>query len=70
MKVAINVNENGTGGSENGTGGRCVYMFGYTYAGLRIINMRIEKEVRHMSRVLLCFMVMRITRSPYVCMYR
>ena len=51
MKTAINVDE-------NGTGGRCVYMFRYTYAGIRIPNIQIEKEVRHMSRV------MRITRAP------
>ena len=51
MKMAINVDE-------NGTGGRCVYMFRYTYAGIRIINMEVEKEDRHMRRV------MRITSSP------
>jgi len=33
-------------------------MFRHTYAGIRIINMQIEKEDRHMSRV------MRITRAP------
>jgi len=43
---------------EYGRGGKCVYMFIHTYAGIRIINIRIEKEDRHMSRV------MRITRSP------
>ena len=36
MKMAINVNE-------YGTGERCVYMFRYTYSGIRIINMQIEK---------------------------
>jgi len=51
MKMAINVNE-------YGTGGKCVYILRYTYAGLRMINMQIEKEDRHMSRV------MRITRAP------
>jgi len=50
MKMAINV-------YEYGRGGKCVYMFRYTYAGIRIINMQIEKEDRHMSRV------MRITRA-------
>ena len=40
-----------------GRGGKCVYMFRYTYAGIRIIYMQIEKEDRHMSRV------MRITRA-------
>jgi len=33
-------------------------MFRYTYAGIRIINMQIEKEDRHMSRVI------HITRAP------
>ena len=33
-------------------------MFRYTYAGIRIVNMPIEKEYRHMSRV------MSITRAP------
>jgi len=39
MKMAINVNE-------YGTGGRCVYIFRYTgtYAGNRIINMRQERR--------------------------
>ena len=50
MKRAINV-------YEYGRGGKCVYMFRYTFAGIRIINIQIEKEDRHMSRV------MRITRA-------
>jgi len=33
-------------------------MFRYTYAGIRIINMQIEKKNTHISRV------MRITRAP------
>ena len=33
-------------------------MFRYTYAEIRIINIQIEKEDRHMSRL------MRITRAP------
>jgi len=41
-----------------GRGGTCVYMFRNTYTGIRIINIQIEKEDRHMSRV------MRITRAP------
>jgi len=45
MKMAINVNE-------YGTGGRCVYMFKYTYAGIRIVNTQIGKEDRHISRVI------------------
>jgi len=52
MKMAINV-------YEYGRGEKCVYMFRYTYAGIGIINMQIEKEDRHMSRVML------ITRAPY-----
>ena len=42
---------------EYGRGGKCVYMFRYTYAGIRIINMQVDKEDKHMSRV------MRITRT-------
>jgi len=34
-------------------------MFKYKYAGIRIINMQIEKEDLHMSRVT------RITRAPW-----
>ena len=52
MKMAINV-------YEYGRGGKCVHMFRHTYAGIRIINMQIENEDRHMSRV------MRITRALY-----
>ena len=51
MEMAINV-------YEYGRGGKCVCMLRYTSAGIRIINMQIEKEDRHMSRV------MRITRAP------
>jgi len=51
MKLTINV-------YEYGRGGKCVYMFRYTYAGIRMINMQIEREDRHMSRV------MHITRAP------
>ena len=36
--MAINVNH-------YGTGGRCVYMFKYAYAGIRIINMQ-PKPIR------------------------
>jgi len=44
---------------EYGRGGKCVCTLRYTYAGIRIINMEVEKEDRHMRRV------MRITSSPY-----
>jgi len=44
---------------EYGRGGKRIYMFRYTYAGLIIINIQIRKEGRHMSRV------MCITRAPY-----
>ena len=37
-----------------------MYMFRYTYAGIRIINMEIEKEDRHMRRV----MRITVTRVP------
>jgi len=43
---------------EYGRGGKCVCMFRCTYAGIRIMNMKIEKEDRHMSRV------MHVTRAP------
>jgi len=52
MKIGIDV-------YKYGRGGKCECMFRYTYAGIRIINMHIEKEDRHMSRV------MHITRAPY-----
>jgi len=45
MKMAINV-------YEYGRGGRCVYIFKHTYAGIRIINIQIEREDRQMSRVM------------------
>jgi len=51
MNMAINV-------YEYGREGKCVFLFRYTYAGIRIINIHIEKEDRHMSRG------MRITRAP------
>jgi len=44
MKMAIHV-------YEYGRAGKCVYMFRYAYAGIRIENIQIEKEDRHMSRV-------------------
>jgi len=44
MNMAINV-------YEYGRGGKCVYMFRYTYAGIREMKMQMEKEDRHMSRV-------------------
>ena len=50
MKMAIDV-------YEYGRGAKCACMFRYTYAGIRIINMQIEKEDRHVGRV------MRITRA-------
>jgi len=50
--MAINV-------CEDGRGGKCVCTLRNTYVGIRIINMQIEKEDRHMRRV------MRIKRSPY-----
>jgi len=51
MKMAINV-------YEYGREGKCVYVFPYTHAGCRVINVQTEKEDRHMSRV------MHITRAP------
>ena len=51
MNMAINV-------YEYGREGKCICLFTYTYAGIRIINMQIEKEDRHMSRD------MRTTNAP------
>ena len=51
MNMAANV-------YEYGRGGKCVYMFRYTYAGIRIIMMQIKKGDRHRSRV------MRTSRAP------
>jgi hypothetical protein len=45
MNIAINVYEYGSGGT-------CSYMFRYTYAGIREMKMQVEKESRHMSRVM------------------
>jgi len=51
MTMAINV-------YEYARGWRCIYIFRYTYAEIRIIDIHIEREDRYMKRV------MRITRSP------
>jgi len=45
MNMAINMYEYGRG--EKG-----VHMFRYTYEGIREIKMQMEKEDRHMSRVM------------------
>jgi len=45
MKMATNV-------YEYAGGGKCVYMFNYTYAGIREIDLQMSKESRHMSRVM------------------
>jgi len=39
---------------ENGRGGKCVYMFIHTHwhAGIKEMKIQIEKEERHMSRVM------------------
>jgi len=37
---------------EYGRGGKCVYMFRYTYTGIRKMKMQIKKDNRHMSRVM------------------
>jgi len=36
---------------EYGRGGKCVYMFRFTYAGNREMKMQMEKEFGHMSRI-------------------
>jgi hypothetical protein len=45
MNMAINM-------YEYGIGGKCMHMLTYTYAGMRQIKMQMEKEDRHMSRVM------------------
>jgi len=45
MNMAINV-------YEYGVGGKCVEMFNYTYAEIREMKMQMEKEDRHVSRVM------------------
>jgi len=37
---------------ENGRGGKCVYMFRYTCAGIRETKMQMEKEDRHRSKAM------------------
>jgi len=37
---------------EYGRGGKCVYMFKYTYAGVREKKMKMEKKNRHKGRVM------------------
>jgi len=51
MNMGINV-------YEYGRAEKCVCMFIYTYAGIRIIMMQIKKGDRHRSRV------MRTSRAP------
>jgi len=45
MNMAINV-------YEHGKGGNCVYMFRHTYAGIRGMKMKEEKEFTHIRRVM------------------
>ena len=45
MNMAISV-------YENRRGGKCVYMFIHTYAGIKELKIQIENEERHMSRVM------------------
>ena len=47
MNMVISVYE-----LEYGRGGKCVYMFKYTYAGIREMKMQMEKEYRRVSRVM------------------
>jgi len=35
-----------------GREGKCVYIFKYTYAGMRIIMIQMKKRNRHLSRVI------------------
>ena len=37
---------------EYGRGGKCVYMYRYTYAGIVERKMQMGKESRHLSRVM------------------
>ena len=44
MNIAISV-------YKYGRGGKCVYMLTYTYAGIWETKMRMEKEDRHVGRI-------------------
>jgi len=37
---------------EYGRGGKCVYMLRHTYAGIRELKTQMEKEFRHICRVM------------------
>jgi len=37
---------------EYARGGKCVYMFKYTYAGIRERKLQMEKEDRHIRKVI------------------
>ena len=54
MNTAINV-------YEYGIGGKCVHKFRHTYAGIREMKMQLEKESRHMSRVM-CTSIGTVTK--------
>jgi len=45
MNMAANV-------YESGRGGKCVYIFRYTYAGMRIIMIQFKKRNKHLRRVM------------------
>jgi len=45
MNMAVNV-------YEYGRGGKCLYMFRHTYAGIIEMQMQVGKEDRQMSRVI------------------
>jgi len=44
MKMKISV-------YEDGRGGKCAYLFRCTYAGIREMKMQMNKEFRHIARV-------------------
>ena len=52
-------NEDALKAYEDGRGGKCAYMFRYTYAGMNKTMMTIKKGDRHRSRI------MRTSRAPF-----
>jgi len=45
MNMTINV-------YEYGNGGKCVHMFRHTYTGIKEVSLQMEKEFRHIRRVM------------------
>ena len=63
MNMAINV-------YEYGRGGKCVYMFRYTYARIREMKMQMEKKFRQIRRVMrtsVSFFLSLFSIGPVCC---